>query len=97
MTANVSVSVAEAADALYVPNSAVRRQSGTPMVMVLSNGRQVPTEVEVGLTGDTTTEIKAGLTEGQRVVLPGVRLPSGSGGQRGGGFLGGPGGIRGGP
>jgi multidrug efflux pump subunit AcrA (membrane-fusion protein) len=96
MTANVSVSVAEASDVLYVPNAAVRRQSGTNTVMTLVNGQQVATEVELGLTGDTTTEIKAGLQEGQRVVLPSLRIPSGQGGQRG--FFGGAGGgLRGGP
>ena len=99
MTTNASVTVAEADNAVRVPNAAVRTTSGTTMVTVLSNGQQVPTEVVTGVVGDTYTEIKAGLDEGDRVVLPSLRTTgtaSSTGGSlfRGGGLGGG--GFRGG-
>ena len=93
MTANVSVTVAQASNALLVPNAALQTVNGTPTVSVYRGGQQVSTEVETGLAGDTTTEIKGGLNEGDQVVLP---TPRTSGTSRNGGnsFGGGP--IRGG-
>src|SRR5260370_9691269 len=45
MTANASVTVAQADNAVRVPNAAVRTTGGTPMVTVRSTGQQLPTEV----------------------------------------------------
>jgi len=100
MTANASVTVAQADNVIRVPNAAVHTTGGTTMVTVYTNGEQIPTEVVTGLVGDTTTEIKAGLNEGDRVVLPSLRTGTGTTGGstnllRGGG-LGGGGGVRGG-
>jgi HlyD family secretion protein len=71
------------------------------MVTVLSKGQQVPTEVITGVVGDTYTEIKAGLNEGDTVVLPALRTTTGTGNSSnllrgGGGGLGGGGVVRGG-
>jgi len=98
MTANAAVTVAEADNAVRVPNAAVHTTGGTTTVTVLTNGQQVATEVVTGIVGDTYTEIKAGLNEGDRVVLPALRTTTTtSGGNvfRGGG-LGGGGIVRGG-
>jgi multidrug efflux pump subunit AcrA (membrane-fusion protein) len=101
MTANAAVTVAESDNVVRVPNAAVSTTGGTTTVTVLSNGQQVPTEVVTGVVGDTYTEIKAGLNEGDRVVLPTLRTGSTTGttgnGFRGGGLGGlGGGGFRGG-
>jgi HlyD family secretion protein len=100
MTANASITVAQADNAVRVPNAAVRTTGGTTMVTVLSKGQQVPTEVITGVVGDTYTEIKAGLNERDTVVLPALRTTTGSGNSnnlvRGGGGFGGGGVIRGG-
>ncbi|TME55706.1 MAG: biotin/lipoyl-binding protein [Chloroflexi bacterium] len=102
MTANASVTVAQADNAVRVPNAAVRTTGGTSMVTVLSKGQQVPTEVITGVVGDTYTEIKAGLNEGDIVVLPTLRASAGAttnGGalvRGGGGGFGGGGVVRGG-
>ena len=98
MTANAAVTVAEADNAVRVPNAAVHTTGGTTMVTVLSNGQQVPTEVVTGVVGDTYTEIKAGLNAGDKVVLPSLRTGTtttggtfrggGLGGLGGGGFRG---------
>jgi multidrug efflux pump subunit AcrA (membrane-fusion protein) len=87
MTANAAVTVAESDNVVRVPNAAVSTTGGTTTVTVLSNGRQVPTEVVTGVIGDAYTEIKAGLNEGDRVVLPTLR--TGSTGTTGNGFRGG--------
>jgi multidrug efflux pump subunit AcrA (membrane-fusion protein) len=93
MTVNAAVTVAQANDAVRVPNAAVHTQGGTTTVIVLSNGQQVSTEVVTGIVGDTYTEIKAGLNPGDRVVLPALRASgttgTGGNGFRGGGFGGG--------
>lgn len=92
MTANVTVTVAQASNVLVVPNAAVQTVNGTPTVTVYSGGQQVSTEVEPGLVGDSTIEIKGGLNEGDRVVLPTPRLSGAQrsgGGRFGGGFRGG--------
>jgi membrane fusion protein, macrolide-specific efflux system len=93
MTVNSAVTVAEADNAVRVPNAAVHTQGGTTMVTVLSSAQQVPTEVVTGIVGDSYTEIKAGLNPGDRVVLPALRASgtSGTNGNvfRGGGFGGG--------
>ena len=100
MTANASVTVAQADNVIRVPNAAVHTTGGTTTVTVYSNGEQVPTEVVTGIVGDTTTEIKAGLNEGDRVVLPSLRTgagtTTGSGNLLRGGGFGGGGGVRGG-
>ena len=93
MTANAAVTVAEADNAVRVPNAAVHSAGGTTTVTVLSNKQQIPTEVITGVVGDTYTEITAGLNPGAVVVLPTVRSATstgtGAGGFRGGGFGGG--------
>jgi HlyD family secretion protein len=102
MTANASVTVAQADNAVRVPNAAVRTTGGTTMVTVLTKGQQVPTEVITGVVGDTYTEIKAGLNEGDTVVLPAIRTTTGTttNGSNllrgGGGGFGGGGAVRGG-
>ena len=97
MTANAAVTVAQADNAVRVPNAAVQTQGGTTTVTVLANGQQVSTEVVTGIVGDTYTEIKAGLNAGDKVVLPALRTTgtsntNGNNLIRGGGFGGG--GIR---
>src|SRR5437588_5615050 len=98
MTANASVTVAQADNAVRVPNAAVRTTGGTTMVTVLSKGQQVATEVITGVVGDTYTQIKAGLNAGDIVVLPALRTTTGTTTNgnnllRGGGGFGG-GGVR---
>jgi multidrug efflux pump subunit AcrA (membrane-fusion protein) len=97
MTVNAAVTVAQADNAVRVPNAAVHTSGGTTSVTVLSGGQQTPTEVVTGVVGDTYTEIKAGLRAGDKVVLPSLRTgttTTGSG-TRGGGLGGlGGGGFR---
>jgi HlyD family secretion protein len=69
-TAQTAVITGEGPDALSVPNSAVLKQGDrSSVVVVLPDGRQVPTPFVPGLVGAERTEVRSGLSEGQQVLL----------------------------
>jgi HlyD family secretion protein len=91
MTANATVTVGRAANAITVPNTAITRLGGQAYVNVYASGQQVQTPIETGVVGDQYTEVTSGLSEGAQVVIPTLRVStSTSGGGRG---LGGGGGT----
>lgn len=92
-TATVGVVVERAEDVLAVSSAVISTAGGRSTVTVLRDGRQVPVQVETGIKGDTLTEIKSGLAEGDQVVRPAATETTT---QQGGGFpgLGGGGGGR---
>jgi HlyD family secretion protein len=70
LTAETKVIVGSADNVLVVPTAAVQRGGQSGVVQVMGpdgNPRQV--QVNLGLVGDTMTEIVDGLKEGQQVVL----------------------------
>ncbi len=79
MTSNATVVVSTAANALTVPNLAITRLGGQAYVNMYVSGQQVQTAIEVGVVGDTYTEVTGGLNEGAQVVIPTLRVPSGTG------------------
>ncbi|HEX6547154.1 MAG TPA: biotin/lipoyl-binding protein, partial [Candidatus Dormibacteraeota bacterium] len=91
LTTNATIVVASASNVLVVPNSAITRLGGRAFVTVLDpNGQQVRTPVTLGVQGDSTTQVTAGLKAGDKVVLPQLRAgASGTQNQRGGGGFGG--------
>lgn len=95
-SASVVITVAEADGVLSVPAAAVRTSGTTNVVTVEQNGQPVSRQVEVGVRGESTVEIKSGLEEGDSVVLTAASptTSSGSGQQRIGG-TGGTGGLGG--
>ena len=78
--AAVSIVLAHVRNALIVPTSAVHRSGEKSYVETLANGRLTRTTVTVGAMGATTTQILAGLTTGQRVILANLNaaVPSSS-------------------
>jgi multidrug efflux pump subunit AcrA (membrane-fusion protein) len=84
MTSNATVVVSSATNVLTVPNLAITRLGGQAYVIVYANGQQTQTPIETGVVGDTYTEVTSGLTEGQQIVIPTLRVPSGTN-TRGGG------------
>ncbi len=84
MTANATVTVSQASNALTVPNLAVGHSGGQAYVTVYSAGQQVQTQIVTGVVGDQYTEVTGGLNEGEQIVLPTIRVASGSGATRGG-------------
>ncbi|SFN99634.1 efflux RND transporter periplasmic adaptor subunit [Amycolatopsis rubida] len=97
-SASVVITVAEADGVLSVPAAAVRTSGTTNVVTVEQNGQPVSRQVEVGVRGESTVEIKSGLNEGDSVVLTAASptTSSGSNGQQRGGLGGFGGGQQGG-
>ncbi|TDU84243.1 macrolide-specific efflux system membrane fusion protein [Kribbella voronezhensis] len=66
-TANVSVQTAKASNVLYVPSTAIVT-SGTSHTVTMADGSGTR-EVQLGVRGDSFTQITSGLNEGDRVEL----------------------------
>ncbi len=78
MTSNATVVVSSATNVLTVPNLAITRLGGQAYVNVYANGQEVQTAIQTGVVGDTYTEVTSGLNEGQQVVIPSLRVPTGT-------------------
>jgi macrolide-specific efflux system membrane fusion protein len=95
---SVSVILKEADNTLYVPSTAVTTAGGVSTVTLVNGSTRTPKVVTVGVVGDTTTEIKSGLSAGDTVAL--TTATTGSSGFPTGGFpaggRGGTGGLTGG-
>jgi multidrug efflux pump subunit AcrA (membrane-fusion protein) len=68
MSASASVITAQASG-VTLPNSAVTGNGSLTTVQQMKNGRTVSTPVEVGLKGDSRTQIVSGLPSGAQVVV----------------------------
>lgn len=71
MTAEIHILLAEVKDALLAPVSALRSsgESNKAIVrLVTSNGAVVERNVETGITDKINTEIRSGLSEGDRII-----------------------------
>jgi HlyD family secretion protein len=68
MNANVEFIIGKHENVLTVPNEALKETDGRNYVQMLVNGKPVDRDVEVGIAGADTTEIKSGLKEGEAVI-----------------------------
>jgi len=95
-TAVVSIITSQAADALLVPNQAIRNINGNnSVVLVGEDGAPMPIRVEVGASSEAFTEIISGdLIEGDQLVI--VTNSVGTGFSGGFGMMGGMGQVSGG-
>ena len=92
-TASVSVVTSNVTNVLYVPSSSVTTLGGQSFVTVVDGKTQTQTPVQVGVVGDTSTEITSGVSQGDEVLLSSrTGTASSTTGTRGGGFGGGTGG-----
>ncbi len=66
VTANIITN--SATGVITIPSGAVKTMGGKSYVEVLNNGVPEKKTVEIGISDDTNTEIKSGLTEGEKVV-----------------------------
>lgn len=73
MSGTANVILASKQNVLVVPNAAIRTLNGRRGVQVLKDGETVDTQVTLGLSNDTVTEVVSGLAEGDVVVLPQLR------------------------
>jgi multidrug efflux pump subunit AcrA (membrane-fusion protein) len=81
-SANVSIIVKQLSNILTIPSQALHTSGSQTVVYQLRGGRQVTTKVTTGITSGTQTQITAGLSAGDQVVVPSV---SGTTRQRTGG------------
>jgi macrolide-specific efflux system membrane fusion protein len=90
MTASATIVVERHDNVLLVPNRAVSTSGRQKLVTVLSaDGTEMPIQVTVGSTGESFTEITAGLNEGDKVVLRTTATSSSTRGLGGGFIMGG--------
>jgi multidrug efflux pump subunit AcrA (membrane-fusion protein) len=93
-SASLSITTASVQDALVVPTSAITTLGDRHTATVLRNGVQTVVPVDVGVQGDTGTQVLSGLTAGEVVVLSTTSgTTTGGGFPRLGGGLGGLGGA----
>ncbi len=81
MTAQVSIVLSKAENALLVPSQVLQKKAGPGehyQVPVLENGKMVYKDVSVGINNKINAEITAGLKEGDVIVLGAPSASSGS-------------------
>ncbi len=76
-SADITIVVSEIT-ALTVPTAAIHQDNGQTYVIVTKDGVQTNTNVTVGRTFGSSTEITAGVAEGDEVVVPVQAASSGS-------------------
>ncbi len=72
MSAIVRLRVRQAADAVTVPAGAVFSADGRDAVWVVRDGKAERVDVTVGVQGDETIQIVAGVADGQQIVVGGT-------------------------
>jgi multidrug efflux pump subunit AcrA (membrane-fusion protein) len=72
MTADVEIVVKKIADALRVPVVAVTTEDGKDVVYLIKKKKAQKTTIKVGLLSGDFYEVKAGISEGEEVVVKGV-------------------------
>ncbi len=77
MSDSIAVVTTVKQDVLLVPSSAVTTRQGTSSVKVMgANGVPTTTQVTIGLSNSTMTEIVSGLNEGDNVVTQTIAKPT---------------------
>jgi len=90
-SASVTVTTASATNVVAVPTSAIDTDAqGTSTVKLVKDGKSASRTVQLGIRGDTYTEIKSGLSVGDTVELGATSTSSGSGQTNRKGSMGGP-------
>lgn len=79
VAATASILVEQVPDVLTVPSRALTTEGDTTYATVLVDGEEVETEVETGETYGMSTEVLAGLEEGDEVVVAAFTAPEGDG------------------
>jgi macrolide-specific efflux system membrane fusion protein len=95
-TVSVSVTTGSKEGVVYVNPAALTTVGNRHTVTVVANGVQESRSVEIGLEGDSATEITSGLTAGEQVTVKATSSSTSGSGAQMGGFPGGGGGLTGG-
>lgn len=70
MTATVAIITAQKADVMLVPNRAVQTQAQHKVVTIQAQGQTTTVPVQLGLVGDSRTEVVSGVKEGDVIMIP---------------------------
>jgi macrolide-specific efflux system membrane fusion protein len=84
-TVSVSVTTGSKENVVLVNAAAITTVGNRHTVTVVANGVQENRSVEIGLEGDSATEVTSGLTAGEQVVVKTTSTSTGTGTQQGGG------------
>ncbi len=79
LSAAVSIITDKRSDVLLVPNGAIQQTDSGPQVELKNGSQTQPVQIQIGLAGDSFTEVTSGLKAGDVVMLAAPRA-------RGGGF-----------
>ena len=71
MTANVTITLNTLSGALAIPLRAVKRENGKAFVMMPEGKQMVQRPVTLGRESGDYVQVKAGLSEGDKILLPG--------------------------
>ncbi len=74
MTANVTFKVTSKENVLLIPSDALRTKEGKSLVLVRQNNQEIEREVVTGLTNGKQIEVISGLTKGEIVLSPQLKL-----------------------
>lgn len=77
MAATANIIIETVTDTLYLPTTALTTQNDVTYAKVLKNGSENLVEVTTGISSDTNTQIKSGITEGE-IVITGTNTTSSS-------------------
>ena len=72
MSASAEIILEQHDNVLLIPNRAIQGSLENPWVEVLVNGKTEQREITLGLSNGASTEVLAGLAEGEEIVLPQV-------------------------
>ncbi|WP_030437049.1 efflux RND transporter periplasmic adaptor subunit [Actinoplanes subtropicus] len=75
---SVAITSGNVADATYVNSAAITTSGTRHTVTVVANGVRTVREVQIGLVGDSTTQIKSGVQAGEQVLVTTTSTTSGS-------------------
>lgn len=79
MTTTNVIKVAQVENVIVVPSIALQKRDGKYFIKVLEEkDKVVEKEVEIGINDDLNTEIKEGLTEGEKIILTESRAGDGN-------------------
>ena len=73
MNGDVEIIIDQISDILTVPFEAVHEKEGKQYVYVLEDKKPVEKEVVLGSTNDTNYEISSGLSDGEQVIISGIK------------------------
>ena len=88
-TVSVAVTTGSVENTVLVSSAAITTVGQRHSVTVVAGGAQEVRQVEIGLVGDSTTQITDGVTAGEQVVLTTTSTTTGTSGNQQGGFPGG--------